>query len=308
MYWFMRMKQGSEGKDFASGLWSECLVGVMFGTWTLNDVSDGAGGVDEGKITQEWLSKYLPTNQRYYKRQWSDASRRFLVEMSADEKVVVEFGDALHIATVTDEYRGDPNPSLRDHGEHFKCRRIHSRKDFPLERLPSSYRLISTTGRGTIQRIRAYKPLVELLDRYDTPEEVTEACREMSTEQLLEVLSPKQWETICAEFLRDTEGMRALLLAVGSTLKDIDIYGVNHEGKRILAQCKNDTRARDAKTINDWTENVVADPEDLLYFFARGGVKDQLSDDRCKIVDGKDILWWLDSPSQKHYVKHLKTL
>jgi hypothetical protein len=101
MYWFMRMKQGSEGKDFASGLWSECLVGVMFGTWTLNDVSDGAGGVDEGKITQEWLSKYLPTNQRYYKRQWSDASRRFLVEMSADEKVVVEFGDALHIATVT---------------------------------------------------------------------------------------------------------------------------------------------------------------------------------------------------------------
>ena len=164
--------------------------GAMFGTWTLNNVSDGAGGVDEGKITQEWLSKYLPTNQRYYKRQWSDASRRFLVEMSADEKVVVEYGDALHIATVTDEYRGDPNPSLRDHGELFKCRRIHSRKDFPLERLPSSYRLISTTGRGTIQRIKAYRPLVELLDRYDTPEGVTEACREMSTEQLLECWSP----------------------------------------------------------------------------------------------------------------------
>ena len=91
-------------------------------------------------------------------------------------------------------------------------------------------------------------------------------------------------------------------------VKESKKYGVGREGKRILVQCKNDTRSRDAKTINDWTENVVADPEDLLYYFARGGVKGQLSDDRCKIVDGKDILWWLDSPSQKDYVRYLKTL
>jgi hypothetical protein len=30
------------------------------------------------------------------------------------------------------------------------------------------------------------------------------------------------------------------LLAVGGTLKDVDIYGVDQDNLRVLAQCKND--------------------------------------------------------------------
>ena len=306
MYWFMRMKQGSKGKDFASELWRKKRVGVMFGTWTIDDVLDDGGGIDKSKLTQEWLSQYKTDNEPAYKRSWSDSSRRFLVDMSAGHKVAVEFEGALHIATVTNEFTGDPDPSLRNHGEHFKCRRISNPRDFPLGKLPSSYRLISSIGRGAVQRINAYRPLVEVLDRCETPEEVTEACRKMSTEKLLEVLSPKQWETICAEYLRDTEGVRPLLLAVGSTLKDIDIYGVARGGRRVLAQCKNDAKTRNARTINDWIDGLAAGREDKLYFFARGGARGSINDDRCTVVDGNDILAWLRS--QEDYERYLKCL
>jgi hypothetical protein len=128
----------------------------------------------------------------------------------------------------------------------------------------------------------------------------------MSSEQILEMLSPKQWETICAEYLRATEEVRPLLLAVGSTLKDIDIYGVNRDGVRILAQCKNNAKPWKAQTINKWIGDVVADPKDLLYFFARSGVEGPVYEERCKLVDGAEILRWLRS--EEDYQRHLKTL
>jgi hypothetical protein len=306
VYWFMRMRQGSNGEDFTTELWDQELIGVMFGTWTIDDVSDGAGGIDESKITHEWLCQYLPDNEPTYKKSWSDSSHRFLIEMSAGDKVVVEFKGALHIATVTDEVTGDPDHTRRERKEHFKCRRIRHRKDFPLEKLPSSYRLISTTGRGAVQRINAYEPLVELLDLCDSPEEVTKACCEMSMEKVLGVLAPKQWEAICSEYLRDIEGVRPLLLAVGSTLKDIDIYGVNRDGRRVLAQCKNDAKTRNARSINDWIVGLAVGSEDKLYFFARGGVKGSINHSRCTVVDGNDILGWLRS--QEEYERYVKCL
>lgn len=301
------MKQGSEGEEnFAPKLWKRNLIGVMFGTWTIEDVRDNDGGIDESKLTPGWLSAYLTENQPTYKKSWSDSSRRFLIEMAAGDKVVVEFGKALHIATVTDEFKGNPDPLRPKYGENFKCRRVRDPKSFPLSELPSGYRLISTTGRGAVQRISAYEPLVELLDSFSSSEEVTKAMCEMPTEKLLEVLSPKQWEAICAEYLRDIEGARTLLLAIGSTLKDIDIYGVTRDSKRVLAQCKNDSKPRDARTIIEWLDGLAARPEDRLYFFARRGVKGQFDDGRCTVVDDEDILAWLRS--QKEYERHLKCL
>ena len=304
-YWFMRMKQGSEGKPLPPELWDKDLIGVMFGRWTIDYVLTD-GDLDKGKVTFERLQKYPPSGEPEFNKNWFHSARRFLVEMLADDKVVVEFGDSLHIATVTDEFKGDPNPALRDYGEHFKCRRIRSKKRFAIEKLPSSYRLISGTGRGAVQRINAYRPLVELLDRCDSPEEVTEECRKMSTERFMTTLSPKQWETVCAEYLRDTEGVRPLLLALGSTLKDVDIYGVNRRGERVLAQCKNDATKRKAEIIEEWAISLAASPEDILYFFARGGVDRQVHASRCTVIDGEEILRWLGS--QGKYQEQLKIL
>ncbi len=118
-YWFMRMKQGSEGEEnFAPKLWNRNLIGVMFGTWTIDDVLTN-GAIDEGKVTYEHLSKYRTKNEPVFKKSWFDSSRRFLIEMASDDKVVVEFGGALHIATVTDTFGGNPSQLRPKYGEHF---------------------------------------------------------------------------------------------------------------------------------------------------------------------------------------------
>lgn len=53
-------------------------------------------------------------------------------------------------------------------------------------------------------------------------------------------LSTEQQEAACAEFLRHHEGnhprVEFLLLPVGRTLKDVDIYGLDSEGHKVLAQ------------------------------------------------------------------------
>jgi hypothetical protein len=62
----------------------------MFGTWTIHHVSDGAGGIDESKLTLEHLSNYRPKGEPVFKKNWLDTSRRFFIEMVASDRVVVE--------------------------------------------------------------------------------------------------------------------------------------------------------------------------------------------------------------------------
>lgn len=58
-----------------------------------------------------------------------------------------------------------------------------------------------------------------------------------------ENLSTEQQEAVCAEFLRHHEGghpsVEFLLLPVGRTLKDVDIYGLDSDGNKVLAQVTN---------------------------------------------------------------------
>lgn len=55
------------------------------------------------------------------------------------------------------------------------------------------------------------------------------------------VLSPEQQEAACAEYLRlhtrdDLPRLHRLLLPVGRTLEDVDIYGIDEQGKPLYAQ------------------------------------------------------------------------
>ncbi|MBV8375631.1 MAG: hypothetical protein JO279_01365 [Verrucomicrobia bacterium] len=67
---------------------------------------------------------------------------------------------------------------------------------------------------------------------------------EGSTEpQSVADLSPAQQEIMCSEFLRGPEAatvglpvLQSLLLPVGSTLRDLDIYGLASDAKKIAAQ------------------------------------------------------------------------
>lgn len=63
-------------------------------------------------------------------------------------------------------------------------------------------------------------------------------------ERKIENLTPSQQETVCAEYLRKQNSkmipvLEHMLLPVGRTLKDIDLYGYTRSGKELFAQVTN---------------------------------------------------------------------
>ena len=79
-------------------------------------------------------------------------------------------------------------------------------------------------------------------------------------------LAPSQLEVICYEFLCVTNVLRALLLPIGRSLPDIDIYGINHLNECIIAQV---TQSSNPKEIQR-KKKILEEYQSLdtqLYFF-----------------------------------------
>lgn len=306
-YWFMKMRQGKGGEDFARELWQEHhLVGVMFGVWRIDDVLDEHGEPDPKKLTADAIESIcpqppeIPIDDTFL---W--APRTFLLKMAVGDRVVVVIDDAIRIGTVEEGFRDDPNGPRGPYGEYFKCRPVKDRKSFPLSELPASYRLVGSMGRRAIQGITAYEKLVRLLDDHGDAEGVRETLVRMPKREFLDMLSDKQWEVLCDQYLRDKAGLRSLVLGVGGTLKDVDIYGVAPDGKRILAQCKNDSRPWERGRAKKLMAGVPRSPEDHLYFCCRGGIVGGSDGLDYRVMDGDDILKWLDDDPD--YLGRLKT-
>ena len=307
-YWFMKMRQGKGGEDFARELWQEHhLVGVMFGTWRIEDVLDEHGEPDPKKLTADAIESVCPQPEEIpFDDIFLWAPRTFLLKMAVGDRVVVVIDDAIRIGTVEEGFRDDPNGPRRPYGEYFKCRPVKDQKSFPLSELPASYRLVSGMGRRAIQGITAYEKLVRLLDEHDDAKGVRETLVGMSKREFLDMLSDKQWEVLCDEYLRDKVGLRSLVLGVGGTLKDIDIYGVDSEGQRVLAQCKNDSKPWSTRRVENLIAGIPRNPDDHLYFCCRGGVEDDGEGLDCRVIDGGDIQEWLDEDPD--YFRRLKTM
>jgi hypothetical protein len=79
-------------------------------------------------------------------------------------------------------------------------------------------------------------------------------------------LSPDQLEVVCYEYLRTSERISRLLMPIGRCLIDIDIFGIDKHGRRVLAQV---TQACSAKANAEKMNNLLAhrDRESQLYFF-----------------------------------------
>lgn len=312
-YWFMHMKQGSKGPDFVEELWEQGLAGVLFGTWKLEVVQRADGSIDKDRLDARYIRERSPQPPSFdFTGGFLNGARTFLCEVSEDDRVVVFYNKALHIGRVGAGYREDPDekPSRGEHGERFKCRPIEDSKEFSLAWLPASYRLVPGMGRRAIQSIKTYRPLVQILDQCASEQQVRDKFREMSGVELLEMLSPKQWEVLCAEYLRAERGFRPLLLAIGDTLRQIDLYGVDVTGRRILAQCKNSSKELNVKSVVQWEEELGKRDEDTLFYFARSGIKDSerpsASSLRSTIRTGEDILRWLErDPDYEGYLRTL---
>lgn len=304
-YWFLRMKEGKDGEDFTGRMWQQNLIGILWGTWELKHILSN-GEIDETKLSVEEIERQRPQPKELeFDERWLQAPRTFLLKMKPGDRVVVHFDNSLHIGAVGEIYEPGTDLEGSKFGERFKCRSVYLKKSFALSELPSIYRLVSGTGQGTIQRINAYERQVGLLDRYENPKEVREALLGMPLEEFLQMLSDKQWEVLCAEYLRKYEDFRPLLLSIGGSLKDIDIYGVGNNNKRILAQCKNTSKPWKAKDVAKWANAIGSEPGDVLFFFCRGGFKGEPKDSRCQMRSGEDILEWLNQDTD--YQQHLRT-
>lgn len=313
-YWFMRMRTKQEGKvkDFSEELWRARLVGVLYGTWGIDHVLNSSEELDDEMLSAEAIKDVCEQPKELdFDNSFLKSAFRFLRDIKPGHRVVTATDYAIRIGTVAEGYRDDPNP-LEGRGkfkERFKCRPIESdsTNEFRLKDLPASYRLISNTGQSSVQRIKAYKHLVELLDRSASEADVCRKLSEMPIRDFLDTLSDKQWEVLCGEYLRAKVGFRSLLLAVGGTLKGIDLCGVDQNRRRVLAQCKNSSDPWRAKDVVDWTRSTAARAEDSLYFFNRGGVDDSNAQElNCIVISGEDIAKWLDDDPK--YQQDLKVL
>ena len=120
-----------------------------------------------------------------------------------------------------------------------------------------------------------------------------------------ELLDTPSQESVCAEFLRHSEDsdiqLHFLLLPVGRTMKDVDIYGMTHRGHRLFGQV---TLTANPDTIRAkiavLKEYEAADPNNKLVFFSpRAGhsIYAKLQNDQSKIkfIATETVFDWVRS-------------
>ena len=117
-------------------------------------------------------------------------------------------------------------------------------------------------------------------------------------------LSDAEQEAACAEFLRerhedrlDLPVLSRLLLPVGRTLKDIDIYGVDTNGSLVYAQVTyhriGDAPAK--QKASRLAEYAPRNPNAKLVFFGTGSIPatNELSDRILYVSGNEEVLPWL---------------
>ncbi len=141
---------------------------------------------------------------------------------------------------------------------------------------------------GTIRRWKACGPRLEAL------------VEGRPVEHEWESLSPDLQESACAEFLRlhsnpDYPKMSFLMLPVGRTLKDVDIYGIQHDGTDIFAQVtyrhKDDPESR--KKVEALKKYEEKEGAARLVYFCR--CPDSVVEDGVTFVPVEEVLAWIKS-------------
>jgi len=76
-------------------------------------------------------------------------------------------------------------------------------------------------------------------------------------------LHPSQLEVICYEYLRKKGILKALLIPIGRTLRDVDIYGIDSKGGEVMAQVTfNDNKGYKMRQLQKYAHKNI-----YLYFF-----------------------------------------
>lgn len=125
-------------------------------------------------------------------------------------------------------------------------------------------------------------------------------------------LTPAEQEIACLEFLRnqklfsDIPQLRYLLLPLGRTMENVDIYGLSNDNKKIFAQVTyyGESKGTELENKKEKLRNLsnFSNDQYLLFFY------------KCsKIYKDRDILFipitevekWLNQPEQKNFTDKL---
>lgn len=79
-------------------------------------------------------------------------------------------------------------------------------------------------------------------------------------------LHPAQLEIICYEFLKMQGVIKALLMPIGRTLRDVDIYGLGENGKGVVAQVTHNTNRREIAQKIELLREFYSEDSVLIFF------------------------------------------
>lgn len=146
--------------------------------------------------------------------------------------------------------------------------------------------------------LRAGRPRQGTISRWKCGTRLEDLVEGRDTKQQWPNLSTEQQETACAEFLRlqqkrdDLPRLRYLLLPVGRTLKDVDVYALAEDNQRIFVQVT--YHSGDSNSFKEKVSRLKAYGKDgaHLVFFGQGD--GPLEDDGIKFVSVQsEVMDWI---------------
>lgn len=264
-YYLFRMRFGSGGDDIAPQAWGTGHVGIWQGIWTAQNPPPA--GMQAAPV-QHFLN------------------------LTEEDWALTVFGASIHRGRIAGPVENAPDEFKKDE-EPFKWRAVSATRSFPLSALPDPFRLLQTTGRGTLQRLGSHKePLARMLA------EQTEASgvqREFNSlfysdfKKWIALLGPKGWESLATAYLTLEENYVPTGLTGGGTLPGLDIVGANTVTReRVIAQCKNDRN--ELAALPEGIARELATFEGRAFLFAFAGCAE--NDPRVATVTAECIKKW----------------
>lgn len=186
-FYQIRMRAG--GRDLARDIWESGHIGIWFGGWLPNeyelfrDLSAREQLQVLSRINNERGLNWpiTPSNLGVIRRFYSLGDKDWICTC---------FGGHIHLGRVTGPVeRG--NQGFDRGGEIFKWRAIQNAKSFRLSDLPAPYRLVPAGALGTLFRLHAYKPMMQVLEESNNEKDVYARVEQLGWDKWLDFLGTK---------------------------------------------------------------------------------------------------------------------
>ncbi len=271
------MRFGSGGDDIADEVWPTGHVGIWQGAWTAESPPAHPTGPAE----------------------------KFLGLVPGEDWVVTIFDAIIHCGRVAGPVETAP-PDFTRGEEPFKWRAVSATRSFPLPALPDPFRLLQTTGRGTLQRLGSHKD--QLAGMLAEQTEASGVQRKFNSlfysdfEKWIALLGPKGWEALATAYLTLEEHYVPTGLTAGGTLPGLDIVGANTVTReRVLAQCKNDRN--ELAALPEGIAGELAAFEGKAFLFAFAGCAE--GHPLVRTVTGEQVHRWFNETDNGRMYREL---